>query len=179
MEQNELFIKAIQKEGGQNVNLCYQCKKCTAGCPIVEEMDFTPTQIIQAIRLGMKDLVLTSKTIWLCASCQTCTTRCPQEVDIAGIMDAARIIARKERIKPRLKNVPSFNTSVLESIRMFGRLYELGMLSLLKLRTREFTKDLGLGIKMLKKGKLRLLPSFSSILATNKIFTRVKKAERE
>ena len=77
---NEDFIKSFQSTVGQNINLCYQCRKCSAGCPIVYEMDYTPTQIIQAIRLGMKDLVLKSKTIWLCTSCETCTTRCPQDI---------------------------------------------------------------------------------------------------
>ncbi|MBU2572747.1 MAG: 4Fe-4S dicluster domain-containing protein, partial [Elusimicrobia bacterium] len=85
------FLDDIAKESGQNVNLCFQCKKCTAGCPVADEMDITPTQVIHAIRLGQNDLVLNSKTIWLCASCETCTTRCPQEVDIARVMDACRI----------------------------------------------------------------------------------------
>jgi len=99
---NNDFMKAVQLDIGENVNLCYQCKKCTAGCPVVHDMDYTPTQIIHAVRLGMKDLVLKSKTIWLCASCETCTTRCPQDIDIAGIMDAARIIAKREKVTPYL-----------------------------------------------------------------------------
>ena len=89
------FMGMIKSNIDENVNLCYQCKKCAAGCPVVYEMDYTPTQIIQAVRLGLEDLVLESKTIWLCASCDTCSTRCPQDIDIAGVMDAARIISAK------------------------------------------------------------------------------------
>lgn len=174
---SENFIKVVQKEVGQNVNLCYQCKKCTSGCPIIYEMDYTPTQIIHAVRLGMKDLVLNSKTIWLCASCETCTTRCPQEIDIAKVMDTARMIARREKMPAAIKDVPAFNTSVLQTLRMFGRLYELGMLGLFKLRTRNFAKDKDLGIKMMKLGKLKYIPDFARVIETNQIFLRSAKME--
>ena len=84
-------------ECGQNVNLCFQCSKCGAGCPVEYAMDYSPVQIIHAIRLGLDDLALTSRTIWLCASCETCTTRCPQNVEVAKVMDAAKIIGPNRR----------------------------------------------------------------------------------
>ncbi len=173
------FTNNVQALVGQNINLCFQCKKCTVGCPIVFEMDYSPSQIIYAVRLGMKELVLNSKTIWLCASCETCTTRCPQDVDIAKVMDAGRILARKEKFKPGVREIPIFNRTFLQNIRIFGRLYEAGMTLFLKLRTGEFKKDLGLGIKMIKKGKLKLMPSFTRIIEINKMFTRVKKLEQK
>jgi heterodisulfide reductase subunit C len=173
------FENKVQSLIGQNMNLCYQCKKCTTGCPIVFEMDYSPAQIIYAARLGMKELVLNSKTIWLCASCQTCTTRCPQEVDIAKVMDAARIIARKEKFKSSVKEIPIFNKTFLQNIRIFGRLYEAGLTVFLKLRTGEYKKDLGLGIKMIKKGKLKLFPSFTRIIEINKIYSRINKLEHK
>lgn len=176
---NSDFVKTILSESRQNINICYQCKKCTAGCPLVSEMDYTPTQIIHAIRFGIKDIVLNSKTIWLCASCETCTTRCPQELDIAKVMDALRIIALKSGIKPHVSEIPAFYSSALDSVRLFGRMYELGMLILLKMRTREFGKDIGLGIKMLKKGKIKLIPDIASVLEVNRIFSRIRKREKK
>jgi len=173
------FAERVLKESGQSVNLCYQCRKCASGCPVVYEMDYTPTQIIHAIRLGMKDLVLKSKTIWLCASCETCTTRCPQDVDIAKVMDAARQIAIREKVKPQVGDIPAFNKSFLQMVRIFGRSFDLGLTMLLKLRTREFTKDMDLGVKLLRKGKLKLFPSFTRIIETNKIFSKVSKMEKE
>jgi len=171
------FANKVQVIAPQNINLCYQCKKCTAGCPIAFKMDYSPSQIIYAARLGMKELVLNSNTIWLCASCETCTTRCPQDVDIAKVMDAARIIARKEKFRPSVKEIPIFNKTFLQNIRIFGRLYEAGLTVFLKLRTGEFKKDLDLGIKMIKKGKLKLIPSFTRIIEINKMFSRIKKLE--
>ncbi len=171
------FTRKVQSLIGQNINLCYQCNKCSSGCPTVSEMDYTPLQIIHAVRLGMIELVCNSKTIWLCASCETCTARCPQDVDIAKVMDAARIISRKEKFKPGVKEIPAFNKSFLQTLRIFGRLFEAGFSILLKLRTKEFKKDLALGIMLLKKGKLKLIPSFTRIREINKVFSRIKKME--
>lgn len=176
---NKDFIGLINSTTGENINQCYQCKKCSAGCPVVYEMDYTPTQIIQAVRLGMRDLVLKSKTIWLCSSCDTCTTRCPQDIDIAGVMDTARIISRRQGITPAVRDIPSFNESFLQVVGMFGRSYELGMIALLKFRTKKFTKDLKLGFKLFKLGKLKILPQVSNKSKISSIFSKVGKMERD
>ena len=173
------LAKAVLKESGQNVNLCYQCRKCAAGCPISYAMDYKPAQIIHAIRLGLDDLVYNSKTMWLCASCETCTTRCPQEVDVAKVMDAVKITAVKQGHKPTIPQVASFYRAALSNIKMCGRMYEMGMIVGLKMRTFEFFKDAGLGMKMFKKGKLKMMPSFTGALRTRKIFNRVKSIEKK
>ena len=122
------LAEAVMAECGQNVNLCFQCGKCAAGCPISYEMDHTPAQLIHAIRLGMDDLVYNSKTMWLCASCETCTTRCPQEVDVAKVMDAVKITAVRKGVKPTIPQVASFYRAALANIKKCGRMYEMGMI---------------------------------------------------
>jgi heterodisulfide reductase subunit C len=176
--QSEL-TDAVLHESGQNVNLCFQCSKCAAGCPVSYAMDYTPVQIIHAIRLGLDDLVLKCKTVWLCASCETCTARCPQDVDIAKVMDAVKIIALRRGTRPAVPRVASFYKAALGNIRNWGRMFELGMTVNLKLRTLEFLKDAGLGITMLRKGKLKLLPSLRGARATRRIFRRVKQLEKD
>jgi heterodisulfide reductase subunit C len=114
------FLKQINADTLQEINNCYQCGKCSSGCPVADEMDLTPSQIIHAIRLGQKDMVENSKAIWLCASCETCTTRCPHGVDIAGAMDAARRVIFTEGLAPADNKAPSMHKSFLESVRMFG-----------------------------------------------------------
>ena len=171
------FGEAVKSISGLDVNLCFQCAKCASGCPVSYAMDYTPTQLIHAIQLGLTDLVLNSETIWLCASCQTCTTRCPQDVDLAGVMDAVRIIAQRKKIKAKIPEIPTFYRSSLRNIGFFGRMYELGLIAMLKLFTRSFTKDIRLGLKMLRKGKLKILPSFRGALAARGIFSRVKASE--
>ncbi len=172
------LAREVLDQSGQNVNLCYQCRKCAAGCPISYAMDYKPAQIIHAIRLGLDDLVFKSKTMWLCASCETCTTRCPQQVDVAKVMDAVKIVATSRGIKPTIPQVASFYRAALANIKKCGRMYEMGMIVGLKMRTFEFFKDAGLGMKMFKKGKLKMVPSFTGAMTTWKIFNRVKRIEK-
>ena len=86
------IIKKIEDISGQNVLACYQCGKCSAGCPMVSLMDLLPNQIIRLVQLGQVSDVLNSKTIWLCASCFTCTSRCPKGVDLAKVIEALRLL---------------------------------------------------------------------------------------
>jgi len=172
------FAEIIKETSGLDINVCYQCKKCASGCPVSYAMDYTPAQLMHAIRLGLKELVLNSTTIWLCASCETCTTRCPQEVDIAKVMDALRIMAVRTGVKPKVTEVAAFYRTGLANIRFFGRMYELGLIGMLKLSTGQFSKDMGLGIKMFKKGKLKLFPSFQGSLMARRIFAKVKEREK-
>lgn len=172
------LAEAVFSESAQNVNLCYQCGKCAAGCPVSYAMDYRPAQLMHAVRLGMDDVVFNSKTAWLCASCETCSTRCPQDVDVAQVMDAVKILAQKRGIKPAVPEVASFYKAAMSNIKTFGRMYEVGMIVGLKLRTFKFMKDAGLGMKMFRKGKLKLIPSFTGALSTWKIFRRVKRFEK-
>lgn len=173
------LARAIREVADIDVNLCYQCGKCAAGCPVAYAMDYSPAQLIHAARLGLDELVLGSKTIWLCAACETCTTRCPQEVDIAGVMDAAKILAVRRGIKPAVGEVRSFHKAALGTIRSFGRMWEAGMILSLKLRAGQYFKDMELGKRMLRKGKLKLLPSLTGARRARRIFARAKKLERE
>ncbi len=172
------FAEAVKNIGNVDVSLCFQCAKCASGCPVAYEMDYTPTQLVHAIQLGLTDLVLSSKTIWLCASCQTCNTRCPQDVDIARMMDTVKIIARRKGTKAKIPEVPAFYKYSLNNIGIFGRMYELGLIAMLKFDSHELRKDMGMGLKMLRKGSLNILPSFSGAKAARKIITRVKSREK-
>ncbi|HID61693.1 MAG TPA: hypothetical protein EYP49_02940 [Anaerolineae bacterium] len=160
----------ILEECGENVYLCYQCKKCTAGCPVAEHFDLTPNQLLRAAQFGQKDLILNSRTIWLCAICETCATRCPQGINITAIMDVFRIMAQREGIKPKVPIVPDFYKATLRGIGLFGRMYELGLMGELYMRQflrgeldfkQLFGEDLGMALKMFRAGKLSPIPSLA------------------
>ena len=144
---------------GIHVQDCYQCQKCSAGCPVVFAMDYKPNQIMQMVSLGMKDRLLSSKTIWVCASCYTCSTRCPNDIDIAGVMDWLRQTALREGVTPAEKEVSLFHAAFLDSVRSHGRVHELGMMANYKRKTGRYWDDFKLGWKMSTKGKLKLWPS--------------------
>lgn len=176
------FQKEVAKFSKEIVNKCYSCGTCSSGCIFARHMDYTPTQIMKAVGLGYKDLCLNSKAIWICASCQTCTTRCPQGIDIAKIIDTLKEISLKEKIKPQIevKDVSIFHKTFLQGLRLFGREHEPGLVMALNLKTRNFFKDLALGFKLFKKGKVKIFPSISlnNTLQTNKIFSRVKEKQK-
>ncbi len=155
---NSVFLKDVERAGGESVSSCYQCKKCSSGCPLAFAMDIVPDRVMHMIHLGMKDGVLGSSTIWICASCETCSTRCPNDIDIAKIMDTLRQMCIREGREPKEKQVSQFHEVFLKSFKGRGRVFELEMIGRYKMKTGEYTKDMKLGLDMLKKGKLRLLP---------------------
>ena len=161
---NSNLAQRIQEELDQNVYLCYQCVKCTSGCPFGKYFDWQPNQIMRAIQLGQEDIALESQTPWLCASCQTCTTRCPQGLDIARIMDFLTREALDRGIDPPIPEVDNMNKAFLREVRIWGRSYELGLIAELKLRnlrTHPITEDLDMGLKMLSKNKFPIFPHFT------------------
>ncbi len=142
-----------------NVGRCYGCKKCSAGCPVNFETDLPVHQAIRNLQLGQYDPVMASRMIWLCTGCKTCYQRCPNEIDSGHIMDLAKVLALSTGVRAADPRILAFNRSFLDTVRLFGRAYELGMTVLYKLRTRALLDDLVLGIKMLSKGKLALVPA--------------------
>ncbi len=157
--RDETFAEQVKELSGVNFNRCYQCLTCTLSCPVLFAMDYFPNQILRMIQFGVKSEVLQSDTIWLCASCETCVTRCPNEIDIPRLMDALRQMALQENVSGEETTIPIFHQIFLKGIRQRGRQYELGMLLELKFRVRDFFSDIGIGIKMLRKRKLTLLPT--------------------
>lgn len=153
---NEPLAEAIRRIVGENAYLCYQCLKCTSGCPLAEHFDLTPNQVMRSVQLGDAS-VLGSKAIWLCASCETCTTRCPQGIDIAAVMDALRIEARRRGIPPAVPEVDRFARLFLIDVKLMGRLHEVGLMAGLNLLNRNLFKDMDMAVEMLKRGKLHLV----------------------
>lgn len=173
------FASGIKALHGVDVNLCYQCRKCTSGCPLTEFMDMTPTQVIHAVRLGLKDMVLNTNTYWLCVACGTCTARCPQETGLLKVMDALANIAIKEGIAPKERAIAEFYKTGLSIIENFGMMYEAGVAGLLSLKTGNIGRDAGMGLRMLKKGKLDVMPHFQNSREMKKLFKKVAKKEQE
>jgi heterodisulfide reductase subunit C len=92
------FGRRVDDLSGQHVLACYQCGNCSSGCPLAEEMDLLPSTLMHLVQLGLRDAVLDSKTIWVCASCLQCTVRCPKGIDIQKVMDVLRQMSLAEGI---------------------------------------------------------------------------------
>ena len=153
------LAQAVEQETDSNLYLCYQCVKCSSGCPVAEYMDLLPHQVMRSIQFNDEE-VLKANTAWICAACVTCTTRCPQGIDVAGVMDVLRIESRKRKIKPPIPDVELFTKVFLRIIGSLGRLYEAGLMGTMNMLTLQPMKDMDLGVQMILKGKIRLLPEF-------------------
>jgi len=145
-----------------NADTCYQCGKCSAGCPLSEEMDFPPSRIMRMLQTGNSELleqVLHSFSIWVCLTCEVCYSRCPMSIDIPKLMDFLREKSLIEnKTNPRAKEIIAFHKSFLKSLEKTGRLYELGLLADYKLHTGKFMQDVNLAPRMLASGKLNIIP---------------------
>ncbi len=161
VETKQTLARELASELKENVYLCYQCVKCTSGCPLANEFDLTPNQVLRALQLGEDDRVLNSKTIWLCASCHTCVTRCPHAIDLPRINDQLAMIAQKRGVKPKVQDVATFRKVFMRNARLIGRVYELGLILEMNLRTRQPFKDVPMGLQMLLKRKVSVIPHFA------------------
>ncbi len=154
----------IRRDTGVIINKCYQCGKCSAGCPVATEMEYPPSLVMRMLQtedpLHVEKL-LKSMTIWLCVSCEMCLTRCPMEIDIPSLMDYMRQKSyRAKKTNPQAKKIIAFHKSFLDSINYTGRLYEMGLIVDYKMRTGAMMQDVAIAPKMFVKGKLNPVPEF-------------------
>ena len=168
LEINTDLAQTIRNECGESVSLCYQCKRCTSGCPVAEHFDMAPNQLMRAAQFGRTEEILNSKTIWLCAVCETCATRCPQGINITAVIDLFRITAQRKGIRPKVPMVTDFYKASLRGIKLFGRMFEMGLMGELYMRQllrgeldfrQLFGEDMGMALKMMMAGKLSPIPS--------------------
>ncbi|MFH2007967.1 MAG: 4Fe-4S dicluster domain-containing protein [bacterium] len=148
----------VTAEAGSNILSCYQCGKCSAGCSVSEVTDLLPHRIIRLAQLGMRKEILQAKHIWICTGCGTCSTRCPNEVDVAGVMDRMKALAMRSGETTEAEDAAKFHQLFLASIAKFGRAHEFGVLRRLK-GMGGMMKDMGLGLKLMRKGKIKLRAS--------------------
>jgi heterodisulfide reductase subunit C len=103
-EMDPKFKYEISKmHGGEKLMRCFQCGTCTSDCPVARFSEtYRPRQIIRMAQLGLKDRVLKSDTLWLCAACFTCTDRCPQDVEVASVIRVLRNLAAEQGSVPQV-----------------------------------------------------------------------------
>lgn len=173
------WVQQIADQSGQPISRCYQCKKCSCGCPMAFAMDLLPHQLVRLVQLGVREQVLRSRTIWVCAACRTCYSRCPNGIDVAAVADCLKGHAQQAGVQADA-NIPVFHQAFVNSVKRYGRVYELGMLGSYKLKTKTYQQDMDLGLKMFRHGKLKLLPTkIKGKQEIREIFRRAKEKSHE
>ncbi|MBN1350364.1 4Fe-4S dicluster domain-containing protein [candidate division KSB1 bacterium] len=165
VQGDQMFRKEVLELSHAHIERCYQCYTCALGCPVAFATDFTPNQIIRMVLAGMKEQVLQSELIWMCASCETCAARCPNDVEIVKLMDTLRIMSLKGKPGKSVKDIPFMHKVFLKIVENCGRIYELGFIMGMKagnpaglMNVKALVEDGILGFKMFKRRKLAILP---------------------
>jgi heterodisulfide reductase subunit C len=72
---------------------CVQCSTCTNVCPVVAvspdpqgDLDLTPQQVMNLMRLQRKEAALGARMVWDCVTCYKCQEHCPQGVRVADVL---------------------------------------------------------------------------------------------
>ena len=179
-KENLKLARDLQSITGENVMLCYQCKKCTLGCPSAYAMRMRPHELMRAAQLGLTEEIYWSGTIWICLSCETCNTRCPQDINILRVIDGLREISKKFDYYNPQPAVPAMHRIFMALVERFGRVYELGLALLINLKMLTPFKDIDMASPMFMKGKLKPFPHFShGAKELRRVMAQIREIEKE
>ena len=172
----------VSRRLGHDVSECYQCGKCTAGCPVAYEMFHPIHAMMRLVQLGRKDEALASRSQWVCVACEACSTRCPKDVDPARLMTVLREMSQEEgTVNANEIDIYDFHQSFLAMIRRFGRVYEMGLVASYKLKAplRRGMQDVLTGLRMMRRGKPGFFPhKIQNVAAIRRIYQRTQLQKR-
>ncbi len=137
---------------------CYQCGKCSAGCPMASETRIRPHDVMRLVTLDRLDRLAADESIWLCLTCETCSARCPNGCEPARVLEAVREIAAHDAPGSVPSRLAAFHRAFLGQVRQHGRMFELGMVLEYKLRSGALLQDAASTPGLLTRGKLHALP---------------------
>ena len=174
------LAEELRRATGRNPARCYQCGKCSAGCPMASETALRPHDVMRLVVQDRREELLASESIWLCLTCETCVARCPNECDPARTIDALREIASAQDPGSAPKAVSAFHRSFLDQVRLTGRLFELGLMAEYKLRSGALFADVTAAPGMVARGKLGFVPHpIKGVREVRRIFEACENANQE
>ncbi len=144
-ELAETFRRHVRAlPGGEALDECIQCGTCSGSCPTSYAMEYSPREIIAALRAGNLEIILEGNTMWTCTSCYNCTVRCPEKIRVTDLMyELKRLAVKYNLYAPGNPSVVVAKT-FMEMIENHGRNSEPTFMVLFYLRTNM--------LKMITKG---------------------------
>lgn len=149
------LVGEISADAGVDLKDCYQCGKCSAGCPVAPMADLMPREVIRNLQLKNINRVMESNMPWLCASCGMCQARCPQNVDLPNLMLACRRAAQRQGKKP-LREVATFNSIFIDGVKEKGVSDEAALAMKFNMSSGHLLQDALSAPKMVTRGMLNL-----------------------
>jgi heterodisulfide reductase subunit C2 len=161
------LVEEVMSRSGQNLQSCYQCRRCAAGCPVGEETGVTPDRLIRMILVGDKEAALNNLLVWKCVACYTCGTRCPNNIQTARITETLKHMSKEAHLKPLTPRIADFHNAFMTSTGHLGRVNEIELMAIYE------TKTL---FKELAKGNLKAM--FEEMVAQGKLGAAITKKKR-
>ena len=163
--------------GGEGVRWCIQCGVCSASCPNVAQMDYSPRRTIAMIRAGRRKDVLTCNTMWICASCYMCTVRCPRDVKPTELMHTLERLSTHYGVRSSRVSTPAMYQAFVNSIKSNGRVHEVGLMMEYYRKTNPISalRMSGVGLGLLTHGRMSL--KANKIKGVGQINAMLKKAQ--
>jgi len=154
----ELLDRLCAIPQGRKVKECLQCGTCSASCPTSHAMDYSPREIIAALRAGLIERVLGSNTVWLCTSCYSCTVRCPAGIPFTDLMYELKRLGVERGLNGRDGSTTAMAKAFVRSIDHHGRNHEPEIIRQFYLHTQPWKAlgQIGLAWRLLTRGRLAL-----------------------
>ena len=153
---------------------CYQCGKCSGGCPMADAMDLKPRGVMRCAQIGSLGRILNSNTIWLCTGCSSCVDRCPHDVNVPALIEEARYEAIRCGIKRHDSVV--LNKTFIANLKAFGRSHEMLLAGLYNVFALKPIQDISSLPHMLEKGLISPMPE--SIDGASEVKELIERAEK-
>ena len=101
MQTLDIKIEIKQCTSKNNLNLCLECGKCSAVCPMLDfygeyEYRRSPRGVVERLSLAPEDIE-EEEALWYCLTCQECTFFCPSGVEFQTFMMELRELIRNTR----------------------------------------------------------------------------------
>ncbi len=152
------LVEEVMSRSGQNLQSCYQCRRCAAGCPVGEETGVTPDRLIRMILVGDREAALNNLLVWKCVACYTCGTRCPNNIQTARITETLKLMSKEAHLKPLTPRIADFHNAFMTTTGHLGRFNEIESMAIYETKT--LFKELAKGNlkavidEMVSQGKL-------------------------
>ena len=173
MTNDEVLHELLTKADVRQYD-CYQCGKCSGGCPMANAMDLKPRGVMRCAQIGSLNRILHSNTIWLCSGCYACVERCPHDVNVPALIEEARYEAMRRGICRRDNDV--LNKTFVANVGAFGRNHEMILAGMYNVFAFKPTQDVASVPHMLQKGLISPLPNpISGASEVEELIERAKK----
>jgi heterodisulfide reductase subunit C len=168
--REQAWSRDLIRTTGIPVSSCYQCLRCTNSCPVSSFMDIKPHQVVRDVLLGQRESLLSCSAIWVCLSCEMCSTYCPNDIDVAALMNQLKnMVVELHRI-PAEPIIAAFHQVFLDVLGRHGRINELQLMHRFQFNVlrqgyrpprQEIIRDLTLTLELLRRKRLKLFPEKS------------------